>query len=54
MKKPTRLMSAINQDSHFLLTEAVKKTASQNVLTEASILKKPPRLIVLLFEASRL
>ena len=32
-------MSGINRGRHFLLTEAVKKTVSQNGLTEASTLK---------------
>ena len=31
-------MPAINRGGHFLLTEAVKKTASQNILSEAVVL----------------
>ena len=38
-------MLNINRGSHFLLTEAVKKTALQNQLTEVDALKCPPRLI---------
>ena len=38
VKKPPRLMPAINRGGHFLLTEAVKKTASQNILSEAVVL----------------
>ena len=37
MKKPPRLMSAINRDGHILLTEMVKISASQNRFTEAVI-----------------
>ena len=33
------LMTSINRGDHFLLTEAVKETASQNQLTEAVDIK---------------
>ena len=38
-KKPLLLMPSINRGGHFLLTEAVKETASQNRLTEAVTIK---------------
>ena len=38
VKKPPRLMPSINRGGHFLLTEVVIKTASQNTLTEAVFL----------------
>jgi hypothetical protein len=31
-------MTTINQGGHFLLTEVVKNTASQNILTETVVL----------------
>src|SRR6185437_767754 len=39
IKKPPRLMPSINRGGHFLLTEVVKKIASQNRLTEAVTLQ---------------
>ena len=37
--EPPRLMPAINQDNYFLLTKAVKKIISQNLITEAGAFK---------------
>jgi len=38
IKKPSCLMLAINRGGHFLLTEVVKNTASQNILSEVVVL----------------
>ena len=45
--QPPRLIPSINRGGHFLLTEVVTKTTSQNRLTEADTLKCPPRLILI-------
>ena len=54
VKKPPRSMPAINRGDHFLLTEAVKKTVSQNQLTEADNLNVTASVNSPIFEGGSL
>ena len=47
-------MPSINKDDHFLLTEAVKESASQNILTEVVNIKVTASVNTPIFRGSYL